>query len=177
MIFSLLANSKARSKGILSGVSIMHRWRRSGRILPNTLQVHWPNLDNVACLLALEDTVTSASCHASDVEKFRAVDHVIVWARVSFIFGGTFERAYLHDGQHRRPLPRPGSTDCLHLPTAWRSHGASSRGERPVLCGQMCESGSSGSLVTTRLGHLRTLLIWVSTIQRSMIAEAYQATG
>ncbi len=60
MIFSLLANSRAR--------------------LPDSFQMHWADLDHVLLLLTLENAVTSASCHTSNVEELGAVDHVVVYS-------------------------------------------------------------------------------------------------
>jgi hypothetical protein len=37
-------------------------------VLPDTLQMHGTNLDNVSCLFALENAVSSSSGHARDVE-------------------------------------------------------------------------------------------------------------
>lgn len=52
--------------------------RRELRHLPDTLEVHWANLDHVASLLALQDAIAATTGHASDVEELRAIDHVIV---------------------------------------------------------------------------------------------------
>lgn len=46
--------------------------------LPDTLQVHWPDLDDVAGLFALEDSISPASGHASDVKQLGAVDEVVI---------------------------------------------------------------------------------------------------
>ena len=45
---------------------------------PDAFEVHWANLDNVSSLLTLQDTIPTATGHASDVQKLGAVDHVIV---------------------------------------------------------------------------------------------------
>jgi hypothetical protein len=37
-------------------------------VLPDTLQMHGTNLDNVSCLFALENAVSSSSGHARDIE-------------------------------------------------------------------------------------------------------------
>lgn len=76
MIFSLFANSSARSNGILHIVSLRGEWDQD--CLPDALQVHGTNLYDVARLLALENAIPSSSGHASHVEKLRAVDKVIV---------------------------------------------------------------------------------------------------
>lgn len=81
MIFSLFAKSSARSKGILqSCVSRQVGHRSSKRHLPDTLQVHWANLHHVSRLLALQDTITTTTCHTGNVQKLRTIDHVIVLA-------------------------------------------------------------------------------------------------
>ena len=77
MIFSLLANSRARSKGILQYVSMME-----GKVekldSPHTLEVHWADLNDVARLLTLQNTVPSTSCHSCYVQKLGSVDHMII---------------------------------------------------------------------------------------------------
>jgi hypothetical protein len=40
--------------------------------------MHWANLDNVLLLLALENTVTAASGHASNIEKLSAINHMVI---------------------------------------------------------------------------------------------------
>ena len=47
--------------------------------VPDTLEMHWTYLDYVSRLLALENTISASSGHASNIEQFCAVDHVIVW--------------------------------------------------------------------------------------------------
>ena len=47
---------------------------------PDTFQVHRPNLHDVARLLALQNTITTSTRHASNIEKLRAVDHMVVLA-------------------------------------------------------------------------------------------------
>lgn len=47
---------------------------------PDPLQMHWANLDNVLLLLALENTVTAASGHASNIEKLSAINHMIIFS-------------------------------------------------------------------------------------------------
>ena len=46
--------------------------------LPNTFKVHWTYLHHVTSFFTLQNTIAAASSHSSDVEKFRAVDEVIV---------------------------------------------------------------------------------------------------
>ena len=48
--------------------------------LPNTFEMHGPNLHDMASLLALQDAIATSTRHTSDVEKFRAIDHVVVLA-------------------------------------------------------------------------------------------------
>jgi hypothetical protein len=77
VIFSLFANSNARSKGILRHVSFVVSTRTDG-ILPNTFQVHGTNLDNVSCFFTFEDAVSATSGHTSDIKQLGAVDHVVI---------------------------------------------------------------------------------------------------
>lgn len=46
--------------------------------IPNALQMHWADFDNMSGLFALQDTVTTSSCHAGNVQKLCTVDHVII---------------------------------------------------------------------------------------------------
>ena len=46
--------------------------------LPDALQVHGANLHNVANLFALENTVASATRHASHIQELGTIDHVVV---------------------------------------------------------------------------------------------------
>lgn len=87
-MFSLLAKVRARSYGILFLVSIVsplqctilgERWSINiSSCLPNALQMHWTDLDNMLLLLRFQDAISSASGHASNVKKFRPVDHMII---------------------------------------------------------------------------------------------------
>jgi hypothetical protein len=45
---------------------------------PNTLKMHWTNLNNVARLFALQYAVSTTTRHSRDIQKLRSVDHVIV---------------------------------------------------------------------------------------------------
>lgn len=47
---------------------------------PDALEVHGADLDDVSCLLALQDAVAAATGHASNIEEFGAVDHVVILA-------------------------------------------------------------------------------------------------
>jgi hypothetical protein len=81
---------------------------------PDTLQVHRTNLDNVACLLALENTITSTSRHAGNIEELGAVDHVIVLTtRNANAFGLDLE------AKTAFVFPKRSSHTWLH---SWRSH-------------------------------------------------------
>lgn len=46
--------------------------------LPHAFQMHWPYLDHVTCFLALENAIAATSSHASNVQKFCPIDHMIV---------------------------------------------------------------------------------------------------
>lgn len=46
--------------------------------IPDTLQVHWPDFDDVSNLFTLQDTVSSTSGHTSHIQELRTVDHMIV---------------------------------------------------------------------------------------------------
>lgn len=46
--------------------------------LPNTLEMHRSNFDNMPCLLALENTVATSTRHTSDVQELRTVNHMVV---------------------------------------------------------------------------------------------------
>lgn len=56
--------------------------------LPDALQMHWPNLDDVPDLLAFQYTITAPSGHASNIEQFRAINHMVVCA-IKFSFMST----------------------------------------------------------------------------------------
>lgn len=45
---------------------------------PNTLQMHWPDLNNVPLLLTFQDAISASSGHSSNVEQLGSVDHVVV---------------------------------------------------------------------------------------------------
>lgn len=47
-------------------------------LLPNTLEMHWANLDNMSILLAFENAITTASGHTGNVQELCTVDHMIV---------------------------------------------------------------------------------------------------
>lgn len=77
MIFSLLAKSRARSKGILQLVNTINRSSQWSN-LPNSLKMHGSDLDHMSNLLALQDTVAATSGHTGHVEELGAIDHVVV---------------------------------------------------------------------------------------------------
>ena len=77
VIFSLFAKSRARSKGILRHQRSTDGQSEDGN-LPNALEMHGPDLDDLAGFFALEDPVSPTSGHASHVEQLCAVDHVVV---------------------------------------------------------------------------------------------------
>ena len=90
VIFSLLAKSRARSKGILCcfSESAPIELATLAEIftlgyLPDTLQVHGADLDYVADLLAFEDTITATARHTSDVKELSAVNHMVIYSRVN----------------------------------------------------------------------------------------------
>ena len=43
--------------------------------------MHGSDLHYVTDLLALENAVTPAAGHTSDIQKLRTIDHVVVWKR------------------------------------------------------------------------------------------------
>lgn len=47
--------------------------------VPDTLEMHGANLDHVPGLFALQDAISSASGHTSNIEKFGAVDHMVIY--------------------------------------------------------------------------------------------------
>lgn len=119
VIFSLLAKSRALSKGILCFISngdvIM-----SSKSVPDSFEVHRPNLDHMPSFLALQDTITPSSRHASNIEKLGAIDHVIVCPESQFFFAtkaGVAKEAYRLVGQRIHLWLLLESTCCLHLPT------------------------------------------------------------
>ena len=46
--------------------------------IPDAFEVHWSNLHYMAELLAFENTVATPTCHASDIQQLRTVDHVVI---------------------------------------------------------------------------------------------------
>ena len=78
VIFSRFAKSNARSKGILRKGQ---PWQReaSKTDIPDALEMHRSNLDNVPNLFAFEYTIAPAPRHPSDIEEFGTINHVIVW--------------------------------------------------------------------------------------------------
>lgn len=77
VIFSLLANSRARSNGILFHVRgcLIDADVQS---LPNTFEMHRPNLNNVPDFLRFEYAISSPSGHTSYIQKLGSVDEVVI---------------------------------------------------------------------------------------------------
>jgi len=46
--------------------------------LPNTLQVHWPDFDDMSHFFALQNAVSSTTGHSGNVQQFCAIDHVVI---------------------------------------------------------------------------------------------------
>lgn len=46
--------------------------------IPNALEVHGANLDDMADFFTLEDAVSTAAGHSGHVEQLGAIDHVVV---------------------------------------------------------------------------------------------------
>lgn len=81
MIFSLLANSRARSNGILGvkeSTTDTARHVVKAKYIPDTFQMHWANFHNMAKLFALENSITSTAGHASYIEQLCTIDHVVI---------------------------------------------------------------------------------------------------
>lgn len=78
VIFSLLAKSRARSKGILSPSQRQKhiKWLRS--FIPDTFEMHWTDLNHVSSFLTFEYSVSSPSSHSGHVEELCAIYHVVV---------------------------------------------------------------------------------------------------
>lgn len=85
VIFSLLAKSNALSNGILFRWSVSLRRNREETCLrslsqhsPNAFQVHGANLDDMPYFLTLENSISSASRHAGNIEQLSSIDHMVV---------------------------------------------------------------------------------------------------
>jgi len=48
--------------------------------LPDTFQMHWANLDHMLLLLTLENAITSASGHTSNVKELGSINHMVVFS-------------------------------------------------------------------------------------------------
>lgn len=46
--------------------------------IPDTLEMHRANLDHMAQLLALQNTITAATSHSRHIEQLGTVDHMVV---------------------------------------------------------------------------------------------------
>jgi hypothetical protein len=84
--------------------------------------VHGPNLDYVADLFTLENTIATTSGHASNIQQLGTVDHVVIWK--GHVVSVCSQSETIHGAvAHPRDVPRkcrglrPESIDCLHLPT------------------------------------------------------------
>jgi hypothetical protein len=66
VIFSLFANSSARSNGILR-LLVDEELEELLEHLPDTLEMHRADLDHMPGLLALQDTISATSCHARHI--------------------------------------------------------------------------------------------------------------
>jgi hypothetical protein len=66
----------------------------------------------------LENAVSSPSGHSCHIQKFCAINHVIICncQSVRFEFEWNMPTYPLFE-QHKLPLPRLENTSCLHLPT------------------------------------------------------------
>lgn len=95
----------------------MSDWWKERKNIPNTLEMHRPNLDHVPRLLALENTIATTARHSSDVQELGAVNHVVVFtpshthairldleAQAAFIFPESSGDSRLH--AVRRDLTR-----------------------------------------------------------------------
>ena len=158
VIFSLLANSRARSNGILHQISMMND--NAERLdSPDAFEVHRTDLNDMTRLFTLQDTVSSASCHSCNVQKLGSVDHVVICGSQCCIrFECQTVCAYPRVEQRIRLSPRPGNIDYPRLPIVLRSREASSQGGQLDQCGQTSGSGSLGNLVVTTLVHPMTWL-------------------
>lgn len=78
VIFSLLAKSRARSKGILSVVRRAAKKNIWELFLPHALQMHRSNFHNMANLLALQDTISTTPRHSRNIEELRPINHVVI---------------------------------------------------------------------------------------------------
>lgn len=107
--------------------------------IPNTLQVHGTDFDDMTDLFAFQNTVTTTASHAGDIEQFGAVDHVVVFSAGhtdAFGFNLVAKTALVLPEGGRHPGFGTGGchlTGCivdvsLHGSTgrvaiAWRCHG------------------------------------------------------
>lgn len=99
---------------LLSNLLLVGKLEGSLKGNPDTLEVHGANLDNVSCLLALKDAISSTSRHAGDIEKLSSIDHVIVLAARNTNALG------LHlEAKTAFVFPESGSYTRLH---SWRSN-------------------------------------------------------
>ncbi|KAI7288208.1 hypothetical protein KC345_g112 [Hortaea werneckii] len=106
---------------------------------PDTFQVHRPNLYNVARLLALQNTIATSTRHSSNIEKLRAVDHMVVLAscnansvrfdlkaKTAFIFPKGSRHPWLHSRRRDLASCVKRALKLLPRPRCWltsASHG------------------------------------------------------
>ena len=79
VIFSLLAKSRARSKGILTRGQCLEQIKGVRSSIPDTLEMHWTDFDHMSSFLTFEYPISSTSSHSSDVKELRAVYHMIIY--------------------------------------------------------------------------------------------------
>ena len=82
--------------------------------LPNSLQVHWPNFDDMSRFLGFQDPISPRAGHAGHIQEFCAVDEVVVLPTSdtdSFGFDLEAQRALI--------FPKPCCDSWLHT---WRRH-------------------------------------------------------
>lgn len=64
----------------LGDLLLVGKIQRAVKRDPDTLEMHWTNLDDVAGLLAFEYTIAAATSHTSHVEQLGTVDHMVILA-------------------------------------------------------------------------------------------------
>ena len=85
--------------------------------------MHGANLDHMANLLALQDTVATTTGHASNVEQLGTIDHVVIYSLLVVSSWGKKKKkknqlssAYPLCAQHTRLWLPLDSRDFPHLP-------------------------------------------------------------
>jgi hypothetical protein len=64
---------------LLCNLLLVGKLKSSLKRNPDTLEMHWADLNDVTRLFALQYAVSTASCHSRDVQQLGAVDHVIIF--------------------------------------------------------------------------------------------------